>query len=188
MTPPQAMTPRARESAPKADEVPSIGVFPLLRLGLLGQGAEGFAPWVSRTGIGSARIHIASRSSWLLVEGHPVVLTLLPAFGRSQPCRPQFQCPSCDRRCGRLYKVAEAIHPWRCVRCAGLEYRVRHLKPIERAERAVARLSLDGRERRPREKRRHYYRRLARLLAAEQRLSEIIARYLQSERKPPSLR
>src|SRR5262245_60786414 len=127
----------AVKSAPKADEVPSIGVFPLLRLGLLAQGAEGVAPWVSRAEVGSAQIHIAGRGSSLLVEGHPVALDLLPAFGSPKPCRPQFQCPYCDRRCGRLYKVPEAVHPWRCVRCAGLEYRVKHLKPIERAERAV---------------------------------------------------
>jgi hypothetical protein len=130
--------------------------------------------------VGSAQIHVAGRGSSLLVEGHPVVIDLMPAFGLPKPCRPQFRCPRCDGRCGRLYKLPEAVHPWRCVRCAGLEYRVKHLKPIERAERAVVRLSLGGRERRPREKRRHYYRRLARLLAAEQRLSEIVAEYLKS--------
>jgi hypothetical protein len=174
----------AKKSGPKADEVPSVGVFPLLRLGLLKQGAEGFAPWVSRTAAGSARIHVASRGSWLLVEGHPVIIAFLPAFGQPRPCRPQFQCPCCDRRCGRLYKSPQAVHPWRCIRCAGLDYRVKHLKPIDRAERAVVRLGLDGRTRRPREKRRHYYRRLARLLAAERKLSEIIGRYLKPGKKP----
>jgi hypothetical protein len=161
----------------KADEVPSLGAFPLRRLGLLTPGAEGISHWISRAGAGSADVHVACKDNCLLVEGHYVLLEFLPAFGRPA-CRPQFRCPVCDRRCGRLYKMPQAQYPWRCVRCAGLNYRAKHLDPISRAERRLVRLSLEGRERKPHEKRSRYYRRLSRLLAAEQKLAGVIAQFL----------
>lgn len=167
----------AEKSALKADEVPSVGVFPLLRQGLLRQGAEGFVRWVApQTVQGSISIHVASKGTWLTVEGHQVALTFLPAFGKAELCRPQFQCPNCGRRCGRLYKVPEAFHPWRCVRCAGLEYRAKHLKPLDRVERTYGRLAAEGRERRPREKRKQFYNRMVRLEEAERRLEEMAAK------------
>jgi hypothetical protein len=115
------------------------------------------------------------------LDGHQVVVRFLAAFGRR--CRPQFECPACARGCARLYNVPEAFHPWRCLRCAGLEYRAKHLKPIERAERAFARLALEGRERKPRERRKHYYRRFARLIAAEKRFTDAVAAYLELEKR-----
>jgi len=162
----------------KADEVPSVGAFALRRLGLLSPGADGISQWVSRTGTGSASVHVTCQGDWLIIEGHYVPLEHLPAFGCRPACRPQFRCPVCERRCGRLYKMPEASHPWRCVRCAGLKYRVQHLDPIDRAERRLVRLSLEGRERKPHEKRARYYRRLARLLAAEENFADIVAKYL----------
>ena len=125
MTLPEAMTPKARKSAPKADEVPSIGIFPLLRLGLLVQGAEGFAHWVSRNGTGSARIHVAGRGLLASRRGTP---------GRAHPpacLRPRnladrsSNVPAAIDAAVGSTRLPEAIHPWRCVRCAGLEYRVR---------------------------------------------------------------
>lgn len=164
----------AEKSALKADEVPSVGVFPLLRRGLLRQGAEGFVRWTGPEAVqGSISIHVASKGTWLTVEGHQVALTFLPAFGKAKPCRPQFQCPNCAHRCGRLYKVPEAFHPWRCIRCAGLEYRAKHLKPLDRVERTYGLLAAEGLERRPREKRKQYYNRMARLKEAERRLEEM---------------
>jgi hypothetical protein len=107
----------ATKSTLKADEVPSVGVFPLLRLGLLTEDNEGFARWESPNTGKVTEVHVASKGTWLLVEGHAVGLVFLPAFGK--PCRPQFNCPCCGRRCGRLYKLPEAFFPWRCVLCAG---------------------------------------------------------------------
>jgi hypothetical protein len=161
----------------KADEVPSIGVFALGRLGLLTPAAEGISRWVSRVQTRSADVHVSCHGNLLLVEGHDVRLEYLPAFGRPA-CRPQFLCPACDRRCGRLYKVPQSLYPWRCVRCAGLKYRAKHLGRFERAERKVVRLSSEGRERRPHEKRGRYIRRLARLLEAERKLTDMLAGYL----------
>jgi hypothetical protein len=173
----------ATKSTLKADEVPSVGVFPLLRLGLLTEGNEGFAEWVS-PGTGKVtEVHVACKGSWLLVEGHAVVLVFLPAFGIPTPCRPQFQCPSCGRRCGRLYKLPEAFYPWRCVRCAHLEYRAKHLKPFDRAERTYGRLAAQGRERRPRERRKQFYERMVHLHEAERRLEEMAATLLESPRR-----
>lgn len=171
----------ATKSTLKADEVPSVGVFPLLRLGLLTEGKEGFARWVSPDTGKVTEVHVASKGTWLLVEGHAVALVFLPAFGK--PCRPQFHCPCCGRRCGRLYKLPEAFYPWRCVRCAGLEYRAKHLKPFDRAERTYGRLAVQGRERRPRERRKQYYNRMVRLKAAEQRLEKMAATLLEAPRK-----
>jgi hypothetical protein len=74
------------------------------------------------------------------------------------------------------------------VRCAGLKYRAKHLDPIDRAERKLVRLSLEGRERKPYEKRGRYYRRLARLLAAEQNFADIIATFLDTPKRPTSHR
>ena len=170
----------ATKSTLKADEVPSVGVFPLLRLGLLADGAQGFARWVSPDTGRVTEVHVASKGTWLLIEGHAVALVFTPAFGNPTPCRPQFHCPCCGRRCGRLYKLPEAFHPWRCVRCAGLEYRAKHLKPFDRAERAYGRLSVQGHERRPRERRKQFYNRMVRLKAAERRLEEMAATLLEA--------
>jgi hypothetical protein len=169
----------ATKSGLKADEVPSVGVFPLLQLGLLTEGKEGFARWVSPDTGKATEVHVASKGNWLLVEGHAVGLVFLPAFGNPNPCRPQFHCPSCGRRCGRLYKLPEAFYPWRCVRCAGLEYRAKHLNPFDRAERTYGRLAVQGRERRPRERRKRFYNRMVRLQAAERRLEEMAATLLE---------
>jgi len=171
----------ATKSTLKADEVPSIGVFPLLRSGLLTEDTQGFAQWVSPDTGKVTEIHVASKGTWLAVEGHAVVLAFMPAFGK--PCRPQFHCPCCGRRCGRLYRLPEAFYPWRCVRCAHLEYRAKHLKPFNRAERTYGRLAVQGRERRPRERRKQFYNRMVRLRAAERRLEEMAATLLEAPRK-----
>lgn len=168
----------ATKSTLKADEVPSVGVFPLLRLGLLTEDNEGYARWESPNTGKVTEVHVASKGTWLLVEGHAVGLVFLPAFGK--PCRPQFTCPCCGRRCGRLYKLPEAFFPWRCVLCAGLEYRAKHLKPLDRAERTYGRLVMQGQERRPRERRKQFYNRMVRLKAAGQRLEEMAATLLAS--------
>jgi hypothetical protein len=170
----------AKKSTLKADEVPSVGVFPLLHQGLLAAGGEDFARWASPDTGRVTQIHVASKGTWLLVEGHPVGLSYTVAFGK--PCRPQFDCPSCGRRCGRLYKLPEAFFPWRCARCAGLEYRAKHLKPFDRAERTYGRLAVLGRERRPRERRKQFYNRMVRLQAAERKLNEMAATLLESPR------
>jgi hypothetical protein len=124
----------------------------------------------------------------VFIDGHYVELEHLDAFGCRPACRPQFHCPTCDRRCGRLYKVLQPFQPWRCVCCAGLKYRVKYLDPIDRAERRFVRLSLEGRERKPHEKRHRYYRRLARLLDAEQKFSDVVAKYLDTPKRPISHR
>ena len=173
----------AQKSALKSDEVPSVGIFYLHRRGLLTDGATGFARWVSPGGGDQTELHVASRGTWLLIEGHQVGLAWLPAFGKATPCRPQFDCPRCGRRCGRLYKAPEAFHPWRCVRCAGLEYRAKHLKPLDRAERTYGLLAAQGLERRPREKRKQFYNRIVRLAAAKCRLNEMAANLLAGMRK-----
>ena len=103
------------------------------------------------------------------------------AFGR--PCRPQFLCPCCGRRCGRLYKRPEAFFPWRCVHCAGLEYRAKHLKPLDRVERTYGRLAVLGDERRPRERRKQFYNRMVRLHEAKRRLEEMAATLLEAPRR-----
>ena len=63
-----------------------------------------------------------------------------------------------------------------------VEISPQHLDPIDRAERRLVRLSLEGRERKPHEKRARYYRRLARLLAAEENFADIVAKYLDAPR------
>jgi hypothetical protein len=63
--------------------------------------------------------HVVGKNGWIALDGHQVVVRFLAAFGRR--CRPQFECPACARGCARLYNVSEAFHPWRCLRCAGLE-------------------------------------------------------------------
>jgi hypothetical protein len=160
------------------DPTTASGAFALRRLGLLTPGAEGLAPWVSRVGTGTADMHVSCQGEGVLIDGHYVSLEYLPAFNCRPACRPQFRCPACDRRCGRLYKVPQASYPWRCVRCAGLKYRAKHLGPVDRAERRLVRLSSEGRERKPHEKRGRYYRRLSRILAAEQKLANVIAQFL----------
>ena len=105
----------------------------------------------------TAEIHVAYKGGCLFLDGHAVAVTFGTAFGKPKPCRPQFNCPACSRRCARLYRTREAFFPWRCVGCANLEYRAQHLKPFERAERRYGRLAAQGRERKRYERHKQYW-------------------------------
>jgi hypothetical protein len=165
----------AKKCRPKADELPSVGSYALRRQGLLQPQAEGYSRWISRSGAGTADIHVVRKDGWVYLDGHEVPLTFTLAFGMHW-CRPAFRCPHCSGLKRRLYRVPQAGNPWSCAACAGVSYRSRGLMGgIDRAEHKLMRSAELGRARRPRERRAHHIRRLAKLIAAERELEEYCA-------------
>ena len=159
----------------KADELPSVGSYALRREGLLEPKAEGYSHWVSRSTMAKADIHVVRNHDGVHLDGHAVAVTFTLAFGLYY-CRPAFLCPHCWAIKRRLYWVPQAGNPWCCAACAGLDYRSRGLRGgIDRAEHRLMRQAELGRVRRPRERRAHYIRRVARLIEAKRELESFCA-------------
>jgi hypothetical protein len=178
---------------PNAEIVPSVSARDLRRTGLLvppGEAAsqgtvEAEIVWRCRSKPSrTATVALAFRPpATAFLDGVPVTLSLGYLFGANHPSRRwMFQCRGCGRYVLRLFRAALPDLPWACQRCSSLKSASHGIRPLDRAERALARALREGRERRPHEKRKGYIRRLARIMEAEAKLAALAREALAREK------
>jgi hypothetical protein len=170
----------------------------LLRCGYLTPGFNGTWEWGPIAGMPSGSVAIAAEGGqvtlrYCLVAGGEEICQRVPLD--VMPCKPTraerrlFRCPSCGRRCAKLFSAAD--RPFGCKECHGLGYRCQYegrMKRVLRRASQIGRL-LEGAPANgmvpPSNRLRHSERRMRMRARLQDALAILAVELLRDDEEPP---
>lgn len=116
-----------RDGRLTTDDYLHIDINYLKREGLLTDAGIFNCQWVRRGKVVDA-INVTVKDDCIIIDGQDVFIEWwgCPLGGK----RPWFHCPSCNKRCCKLYKANTSFA---CKTCLNLVFKVWHLRPKKRA-------------------------------------------------------